>query len=181
MLFDTALGAAGIAWRGGAIVRCQLPEADPARTRARMLQGLDSAQEAVPEGIAAEAVAGVRALFAGERTSLAHLSLDWTDIPDLSRRVYELALAIPAGETRTYGDLARDLGDVSLSQAVGHALGRNPFAPIVPCHRILGADGRLGGFSGGEGAKTKLTLLNLERAATSAAPLLFDDLTLTAR
>ena len=178
-VFPTALGVCGVAWRDGTLVRLQLPEATPEATGARMLRGLSGRGEAAePEGVAAEAVAGVQALFAGHGPALDHLPLAWDDVAPLTRRVLEACRAIPHGETRTYGDLARALGDVGLSQAVGQALGRNPFAPVVPCHRVLGADGRIGGFSGGDGRRLKLAILNAERASTSAAPGLFEHLPL---
>ena len=163
-------------------MRLQLPEVSPEQTQARMLRGLPEAvQTAEPQGVAAEAVAGVQALFAGERPELDDLPLDWDEVAPLTRRVLEACRAIPHGETRTYGDLARGLGDVGLSQAVGQALGRNPFAPVVPCHRVLGADGRIGGFSGGDGRRLKLAILNVERARTAGAPGLFEHLPLAVR
>ena len=180
-LYPTALGVCGLAWRDGTILRAQLPEASVERTRERLLRGLDGAQEDQPQGAVAEVVAGVQALFADGRADLDAAPLDWTGVAPLARRVLELCRAIPAGETRSYGELARELGDVSLGQAVGQALGANPFAPIVPCHRVLGADGRVGGFSAGEGRRLKLAILNVERARTGGAPSLFDHLPLTAR
>jgi methylated-DNA-[protein]-cysteine S-methyltransferase len=95
--------------------------------------------------------------------------------------VWEITHAIPAGETLTYGDIARRLGDVSLSRAVGQALGANPIPIIVPCHRVLAADGKTGGFSAPGGVSTKLKLLNIERATTSAQPMLFGELPLEVR
>ena len=96
--------------------------------------------------------------FAGSRTSF--------DLPlrasgnSLQLAVWKLIAAIPYGATRTYGDLARDLGDRSLAQAVGTACGRNPLPVVVPCHRVVGADGSLVGFGGG--LARKRFLLDLE-------------------
>ncbi len=147
-----------------------------------MLRGLsDEAVASEPDGVAADAVAGVRALFAGERPGLDGLPLDWAEVAPLARRVLEACRAIPHGETRTYGQLARGLEDVSLSQAVGQALGRNPFAPVIPCHRVLGEGGRVGGFSGGDGRRLKLAILNVERATVHPEPALFAHLPLAAR
>jgi methylated-DNA-[protein]-cysteine S-methyltransferase len=75
------------------------------------------------------------------------------------RRVYEIAREVLPGQTTTYGDIARQLGEVSDSQAVGKALGRNPFAPIVPCHRVVAAGRKLGGFSATGGRALKLKML----------------------
>ena len=74
--------------------------------------------------------------------------------------MWKLLKEIPFGETRTYGDLARQLGDVSLAQAVGAANARNPLSVIVPCHRVVGADGSLTGYAGG--LDRKRFLLDLE-------------------
>ena len=105
-------------------------------------------------------------------------SLDMAGVPDFHRRVYELALAIRPGTTLTYGEVARQLGDASLARAVGQALGRNPFAPLVPCHRVLAAGGKAGGFSATGGLAMKLRLLTIEGAPLGAekdgAPGLFD-------
>ena len=95
-VFPTALGVCGVAWRDGTLVRLQLPEATPEATRARMLRGLSGRGEAAePEGVAAEAVAGVQALFAGHGPALDHLPLAWDDVAPLTRRVLEACRAIP--------------------------------------------------------------------------------------
>jgi len=96
--------------------------------------------------------------FAGDRTSF-DLPLRASGNP-LQLAVWQLISAIPYGATRTYGELARDLGDRSLAQAVGAACGRNPLPIVVPCHRVVGADGSLVGFGGG--LDRKRFLLDLE-------------------
>lgn len=106
---------------------------------------------------------------------LAHLALDWHGVSDFHRRVYELTRAIGPGHTRSYGEIARELGEVGLSRAVGQALGLNPFAPVIPCHRVLAAGARPGGFSGGGGALTKLRMLEIEGAAWGGTRSLFGD------
>ena len=97
--------------------------------------------------------------FAGTRTSF-DLPLRASGNP-LQRAVWDLIEAIPYGATRSYGDLARELGDRSLAQAVGTACGRNPLPVVVPCHRVVGADGSLVGFGGG--LDRKRFLLDLEQ------------------
>jgi methylated-DNA-[protein]-cysteine S-methyltransferase len=104
-----------------------------------------------------------------------------TDVPAFNRRVYEIAREIPAGATLTYGEIATRLGDPRAARDVGEALGKNPFPIVVPCHRVLAAGGKSGGFSAPGGAATKLRMLSIERAQTGAAPTLFDDLPLMAR
>lgn len=99
--------------------------------------------------------------FAGERTAF-DLELRIAGDP-FRRAVWHQMTLIPYGETRSYGDLARALGDRSLAQAVGVACGRNPLPVVVPCHRVIGADGSLVGFSGG--LPRKRFLLDLEQRA----------------
>jgi len=107
-------------------------------------------------------------------TDLSHLQLDMEGVPPFHQRVYALARRIPPGEIVTYGELARQLNELGAARAVGQALGANPFAPIVPCHRVLAANGQAGGFSAGGGVHTKLRLLLIERARFNG-PGLFDD------
>lgn len=86
------------------------------------------------------------------------------------QRVWKLLSAIPYGRTRSYGELARELGDPGLAQAVGAAVGRNPLSVVVPCHRVVGADGGLTGYAGG--LWRKRVLLDLENASSETAPRL---------
>ena len=189
-LFDTALGRLGIAWQvgegaaqAGTLWAVQLPEPDDARTTARLLRGAPSGEAiaadpvqpddpAVPAHVQ-RAMAGVVALMQGERDPLTHVALDMGRVPTFHRKVYEVAREIPPGQTRTYGELARELGDPAVARAVGQAVGANPFAPIVPCHRILAASGFAGGFSAAGGIKTKLRLLEIERASFGGQAGLF--------
>ncbi len=107
--------------------------------------------------------------FAGRRTTF--------DLPltprgnDFQQRVWALLLEIPYGETRSYGELARALGGPGLAQAVGSANGRNPIAVVIPCHRVIGADGSLVGYAGG--LDRKRFLLSLEESPPLAAGRLF--------
>ncbi len=175
-LFDTAIGVCGIAWGAAGVVAVQLPEADAQRTRVRLLKGLLTLPEVdQPPASVQAAIDGVQALLQGESRDLCEVVLDMARLTPFQRGVYALARAIPPGQTRTYGELARELGDVGLSRAVGQALGHNPFAPIVPCHRVLAAGNKPGGFSGGGGAITKLRMLAIEGARPSGTASLFDD------
>lgn len=180
-LFETAIGPCAIAWSGQGVVALQLPEADRETTRRRLLARRPDAIETEPPPAIAAVVQAVVALTLGEAVDLTGAPLDLADAPEFERRVWAICHAIPPGQTLTYGDIARRLGDVALSRAVGQALGANPIPIIVPCHRVLAADGRSGGFSGAGGVSTKLRLLNIERAHTTSAPLLFDDLPLAVK
>jgi methylated-DNA-[protein]-cysteine S-methyltransferase len=162
-LFDTALGACGIAWRGDAVSQVLLPASDREAT-ADMLQWMSDA-EIAPEpwpAFVSEAVARMRALLRGEAADLGEVPLDWRGIGSFERRVYEATRRIPPGVTCTYGELARDLGEPDAARAVGVALGRNPWPLVVPCHRVLAAQGKLGGFSAPGGVDTKRRLLAVE-------------------
>jgi methylated-DNA-[protein]-cysteine S-methyltransferase len=114
----------------------------------------------------------IEAVVGGARDDFADLALDWRRVSAFDRAVYREAQAIPSGETITYGMLASRLGDPCRAQAVGQALGRNPWPIVVPCHRITAADGKMGGFSAPGGRATKLKLLEIEGAlAAERLPL----------
>lgn len=175
-LFDTALGTCGIAWGAGGIVAVQLPEADPLATQGRLLSGLAQGgypAAPAPAGVC-EAIAGIQALLMGQPLDLREVPLDMSRISPFHQRVYAIARAIPPGQTRTYGDVAQQLGGKGLSRAVGQALGLNPFAPVVPCHRVLAAGDKPGGFSAGGGALTKLRMLQIEGACLGGTRSLFE-------
>jgi methylated-DNA-[protein]-cysteine S-methyltransferase len=175
-LFETALGPCGIAWGEGGITGLQLHEPGEDRTRARLRQRYPEAVEATPSPPVQAVIDGVVDLLAGGRPGFEDAPLDYSVVSDFQRRVYEIALKIPAGRTVTYGDIARELGNVAFSREVGQALGKNPYAPVVPCHRVLAAGGKAGGFSARGGLDSKAKLLTIEKAATTDAPSLFDDL-----
>ena len=173
-LFDTGIGTCGIAWNAHAVIAVQLPEPTAAGTRERMQRWTGPLPEALPPPFVQAAIEGVQALMQGAPCDLHEVPLDMTGVPEFHQRVYTIARRIAPGQLRTYGEVAEELGDKGLSRAVGQALGRNPFAPIVPCHRVVAANGKPGGFSGGGGALTKLRMLAIEGAAPGGTPSLFD-------
>lgn len=173
-LFDTAIGACGIAWTQDALAAVQLPEATEALTRERLLRHVGDVAPAEPPAFVQAAIGRIQRLLQGARDDLCDLPLDLEGVPDFHRRVYAITRAIPPGEVLTYGEVARRLGEPGASRAVGQALGRNPFAPVVPCHRVLAAGGRSGGFSAEGGADTKLRMLEIEKARFGGEPGLFD-------
>lgn len=172
-LFDTALGCSGVAWGAQGLIALQLPEADAATARARLRRRAPGAIETPPPALAQQAIDGVAALLRGERVDLSQLTLDLRGVPALHARIYDIVRRIPCGRTLSYGEVAELLGDRQLARTVGQAMARNPFAPVVPCHRVLGANGRPGGFSAHGGLRTKLQLLLIERAQLSSEPDLF--------
>ena len=129
--------------------------------------------ECPPPAVVQHAIAGIQALLAGVRRNLQEVALDMSCISAFQQRVYAMTRAIAPGHTRTYGDMARELGSPNLARAVGQALGHNPFAPVVPCHRVLAAGGKPGGFSAGEGASTKMHMLAMEGAVQGESLPLF--------
>jgi methylated-DNA-[protein]-cysteine S-methyltransferase len=161
-LFDTAIGLCGIAWGERGVIGVQLPEASDEETRARVRQRFAQAQEGVPPPPVQRALDDIVALLRGEPRDLTGVTIDLEDVPPFHRRVYELTRTIPAGETLSYGQVAARLGSPGAARAVGQALGRNPFALVVPCHRVLAADGTMGGFSAAGGVTTKRRLLAIE-------------------
>jgi methylated-DNA-[protein]-cysteine S-methyltransferase len=173
-LFDTAIGRCALVWGEGGIVGFFLPEGDEAQTRRRLARRYPLAVEGSVPDAYAEAVATVTAHLAGSLRELAGILVDLAAAPLFNRRVYEIARAIPAGRTLTYGEVAARLGEPGAAQAVGRALGENPIPVIVPCHRVLAAGGRLHGFSAPGGVETKRRLLEIEGARTSDEPDLFD-------
>ena len=173
-LFDTAIGRCGIAWGGRGVVGVQLPEAREIETRARLLLRFPGAREAPPPPDVRRAIGGIVALLRGEPSDLSAVALDMDCVPPFHRRVYEVARTIPPGATLSYGDVAARLGEPGAARAVGQALGRNPFAIVVPCHRVLAAGGEVGGFSANGGITTKLRLLALEGALANGTLPLFD-------
>ncbi len=180
-LFETAIGACAIAWHAepalqdsrAPIVLVQLPEATPAATRARVQRRVSGAQEAAPPAVVNDAIARIIALLEGGKDDLVSIPLDMSEVPPFHQKVFEATRAIPPGQTLTYGDIAARIGEPHASQAVGQALGANPFAPVVPCHRVLAAGGRMNGFSAHGGVVTKRKMLEIE-GAIAHQPSLFD-------
>ena len=159
-IFDTAIGPCAIAWRGGRIARVATPSASTAALKARFAR--DFAHDAAPPPFVRAAIEGVVALLAGEKRDLSAVPLDMDGVEPFEARVYADILAVGPGATTSYGEIAARLGDPTLARAVGQALGRNPFPIIVPCHRVLAAGGRSGGFSAPGGVATKRRLLAIE-------------------
>lgn len=174
-LFDTAIGRCGVAWGERGLTGVQLPQPNEAQTRTRLLQRAKSELvEVSPPEPVVQAIAGMTALLKGESADLGAIELDMSHVPEFNRGVYAIAREIPPGQTLTYGDIAKRLGGIELSRDVGQALGQNPFPIVVPCHRVLAAGGKPGGFSANGGVKTKLKMLAIEGAYVNHTPSLFD-------
>jgi methylated-DNA-[protein]-cysteine S-methyltransferase len=173
-LFDTTIGRCGVVWGPRGINGIQLPMGSEPKTRARIRQVHGDIAEAPPPADVQDAIDGIVELLAGTPNDLGFVVLDLDGVPEFNRGVYDVARRIPPGKTLTYGDIARQLGGVEKSRDVGQALGRNPFPIVVPCHRVLAAGQKPGGFSANGGVVTKLKMLAIEGAVVNHTPSLFD-------
>lgn len=167
VLFDTALGRCGLAFGPDGLLGVALPDPDEARMRARLARRAGApagAADASPPPAVAAAIEDIRALLRGEKRDLARVALDLAGVGDFERAVYDATRRVPPGATISYGDLAASIGAPGAAQAVGRALGANPWPIVVPCHRVTAADGSLHGFSAPGGLETKRRLLVIEGA-----------------
>lgn len=164
-LFPTPLGTCALAWHGEdepTLFRLRLPEATLQQTEARIAADSGATSPSDPPPEIAAVLARLGQHLAGDLQDFSDVPLDLTAAPTFARQVYVAARAIPSGATCSYGDLAAALGKPRAARAVGQALGRNPVALLVPCHRILAAGGKLGGFSAHLGPTIKTRLLAIE-------------------
>jgi methylated-DNA-[protein]-cysteine S-methyltransferase len=169
-LFDTDLGACGVAWSERGLTRFQLPEADRSATEKRLrLRSPDACPNSPPQPIEA-VIADVQRYMVGDRVDFASAVLDLTGVAPFYCKVYEAARCVGWGDTATYGELARRAGSPGAARGVGQAMSRNPIAVIIPCHRILASGNRIGGFSAFGGSVSKERLLGLEGVRVGRAP-----------
>jgi methylated-DNA-[protein]-cysteine S-methyltransferase len=173
-VFETAIGWCGIAWGERGIVGVQLPEPQAQGTRARVQRRHPGLKELTPPPAVQHAIDDIVRLFQGESTDLTAVPLDMAPVEPFNQRVYEVARTIPPGQTLTYGEIAARIGEPRMAREVGQALGQNPFSIIVPCHRVVAAGGKTGGFSARGGVATKLKMLALEGAPTPQLLPMFD-------
>jgi methylated-DNA-[protein]-cysteine S-methyltransferase len=163
LIFETASGFCGIAWNNIGIRHFQLPTRNAATAERMLLRRVPGAETGTPTAKVAEAVAAVKRYFKGERTDFSGFTLDLDDQDALFQRIYAAARQIGWGCTTTYGALAKQLGlGPEAARDVGQAMAHNPVALIIPCHRVLAAGGKLGGFSAPGGVSAKVRMLALE-------------------
>jgi methylated-DNA-[protein]-cysteine S-methyltransferase len=161
LLFETQVGWCAIAWSTEGVTNTQLPEKNKAALRER-LQALGARESAdVPRSVS-KAVELLKKQLAGKPQNFDSIKLDLSRIPAFHQKIYRTLQKIPAGKVTTYGDLAALAGSPRAFRAVGQAMARNPLPIIIPCHRVVGAAGKLGGFSSFGGLDTKVKLLHLE-------------------
>ena len=171
-LFDTPIGLCGLAWRPAGLVGVQLPEASEGAVLRRLRRRFPELPLVPPPDRVERAIVAIREYLAGEPVDLGFVDLDFSGLGEFESAVWSTLRQVPRGATITYGELAARIGDPKAAQAVGQALGRNPWPILVPCHRVTAAAGRTGGFSAHGGAATKLRLLEIEGAlAAEKLPL----------
>jgi methylated-DNA-[protein]-cysteine S-methyltransferase len=161
-LFDTSIGSCGVAWVGDTIEGVQLPEARAADTRRRLQDRFDGATEASPPAAIQDVIRRMVESLRGEADDLAEVPLDFAALPPFQQKVFTVVRTIPAGETMSYGEVAAAAGSPGAARAVGQALGRNPYPIVIPCHRVLAAGGRIGGFTATGGVSVKERMLAAE-------------------
>lgn len=167
-VFETAQGTCAIAWSEAGVTRFRLPEADAGTSERGMLRRLPDAKPASPPPAVAQAVAAAKRYFDGERTEFFDVPLDLGGQDGLFLKIYDAARRIGWGRTTTYGGLAKEMGAEGWEAArdVGQAMAKNPVPLIIPCHRVLAAGGKMGGFSAPGGTETKRRMLALEGVGT---------------
>ena len=170
-LVDTAIGTFGLAWTDQGIARVALPGKD--RIHTEMWISRDPAEPGFPDGALAGLPDRIKRYALGEQEDFTDIPLDLSGVALFNRQAYAELLKIGYGETTTYGAIARTLGDVTLSRAVGQAMGANPIPLIIPCHRVLASDGKTGGFSSPGGVTAKMRMLALEHAASPTGQYAF--------
>ncbi len=177
-VFTTALGYIALAWSAAGLTRFSLPEQDRAAAERRARKWAD-ASSTVPDfdelphdapGFVAQAVSLARRYADGETVDFTGLPFDLDGIDPFRRAIYAAALKLRQGEITTYGELAERAGFPGKARETGAALGLNPLPLVVPCHRIVAAGGKIGGFSAPGGSRTKERLLAHEGVRLGPPP-----------
>ncbi|MDB5522467.1 MAG: methylated-DNA--protein-cysteine S-methyltransferase protein [Rhizobium sp.] len=163
LIFETAGGHCGIAWNSVGITRFQLPAQSAESTERNLLRRLPGAEPGQPTAEVLDTIAGVKRYFEGEPTDFSAVKLDLDGQDAFYREIYAAARRVGWGRTTTYGSLAKELGaGPEAARDVGQAMASNPVALIIPCHRVLAAGGKIGGFSAPGGSAAKAHMLELE-------------------
>jgi methylated-DNA-[protein]-cysteine S-methyltransferase len=163
LIFETAHGHCGIAWTSAGIARFQLPGGNADATERKLLKRLPGASAGTPPAAVAETIAAIQRYFAGEKVEFGGVALDLDGQEEFFKQIYAAARRVGWGRTTTYGALAKEFGgDWELARDVGQAMAKNPVALIIPCHRVLAAGNKVGGFSAPGGATSKIKMLELE-------------------
>jgi methylated-DNA-[protein]-cysteine S-methyltransferase len=162
-IFATASGFCGIAWRGARIARFQLPARSATETKSNLLRRVRGAAPGTPSPDMEKIITAVKRYFEGENIDFSDIDIDLGGQDELFLRIYAAARRVGWGRTTTYGTLTKELGlGPEFARDVGQAMARNPVPLIIPCHRVLAAGGKVGGFSAPGGSTSKIRMLELE-------------------
>ena len=162
-IVPTSLGEFAFAYRQKRVVRSYLPDRDRKSLVARIKKDFSGAAEGGKDAWA-DGVARAIASYAksGDAPELASIELDWEGAPPFHQRVWRAVRRLGRGSILTYGEVAAQAGEPKAARAVGQAMAKNKFPPFVPCHRVLAASAKPGGFSAHTGTRLKSRLLTLE-------------------
>jgi methylated-DNA-[protein]-cysteine S-methyltransferase len=163
LVFETASGFGGIVWNSVGITCLRLPTRSAQAAEQDLRRRAPGAEPGAPTPAVAEAVAAVKRYFEGEETDFSGLELDLAGQEAFFKQIYAAARRVGWGQTTTYGALAKELGaGPEAARDVGQAMASNPVPLIIPCHRVLAAGGKVGGFSAPGGSAAKIRMLELE-------------------
>lgn len=171
-VFETTLGFIGIAWSARGLTRLCLFQHDRAAVE-RRLEKLGAAvpdEGTDPPAWVSALVRDIKAYADGNDVDFSSVPVDLAGVDDFRLAIYDAARKLGFGETTTYGELAKQAGQAGLPRETGQALGANPVPLVIPCHRILAAGGKIGGFSAPGGSTTKEKMLVLEGVRVGQPP-----------
>jgi len=161
--FETDAGFCAIAWTDAGVARFHLPTSTAEATEHSLLRRLIDAEPGTPPAEVSAVIDAAKRYFAGDTVDFSSVSLDLDGQDEFFSRIYAAARRVGWGQTTTYGSLAKELGaGPEAARAVGQAMAKNPVPLIIPCHRVLAAGGKLGGFSAPGGSATKQRMLEME-------------------
>ena len=170
-IFETTGGFCGIAWSEAGITRFQLPTRSAETAEQRLLRRLPRAAPGAPTLPVLDAIAAAKRYFQGEKTDFCEFLLDLDEQPDFFKQAYAAARRVGWGQTTTYGALAKELAaGPEAARDIGQAMAKNPVPLIIPCHRVLAAGGKFGGFSAPGGSAAKIRMLELEGVQVGPPP-----------
>lgn len=164
---DTELGTMGLGWTERGLARLSLPGGNIVDRVTRW------GRTGEPPAALLPLMARIVDYAAGREVAFDEFELDLSVVPEFHRRAYDDIRRLGWGQTTTYGEIARRLGDMQLSRAVGQAMAANPIPLVVPCHRVLASSGKAGGFSAPGGVATKMRMLAMEQAAAPGGQYAF--------
>jgi methylated-DNA-[protein]-cysteine S-methyltransferase len=170
-IFETVRGFCGIAWNGIGVTRLQLPAKSADAAERLLLRRTAGAERGSLAPEVAGIITAVKRYFEGQAADFSNVKLDLGDQDAFFQQIYAAAREVKWGHTTTYGALAKKLGaGPETARDVGQAMARNPVPLIIPCHRVLAAGGKIGGFSAPGGSAAKMYMLKLEGAQVEALP-----------